>query len=595
MFTIIIPFYKGAKHLFRLLLSMPKGIENVVIVDDSHDGIDWLKEFDGTLDFIGEKTNVYWTRTKERGYFAGAVNHGIEFIKGVVDTDYLVLNQDIEFTDSDKFWKFVEENKTKYDSFGERAGEHPLFPNGYIHGVFWYIKKDAWDKVGKLDEKEFPIWGGTAYWCLLANRKGLKTKAFKELDFIKHKRSNKLDIGGSKIIVGDAIKSMIGKGEIEDRKIFANVPLVSVVVTCKNYGKYLPDLIGSLIGGKTSLGDKKPQTLQNFEIVIVNDGSTDDSKDIIEKYVKMDIGVRAIHNGKSLGTADAYNAGIKAALGSYISVLDGDDMMEYTRLEKLLTANRANPKSMIWDDALLFAFGQPLRIWEMKCEGDTKDKDGKVTEIGRDYVFENLLEQNHIHAGIFFPKQAWIECGGYPSSFSSGRQDWAMNIALGRVGWCGVRIPEPLYLYRREQQGRTMKNGTKAHHDMFLQKIKNTFPDLYSGKEFPMGCCGGRGSRARTGRVDSAKAGLSRSQQKLAGSNNGLVLIRYNGNSNGLIPVYGKSTGTKYYFSKIKSEVYVDARDIDYMLNYVERGVNLFTRAVPLEEKKVSVNSATAF
>ena len=93
-------------------------------------------------------------------------------------------------------------------------------------------------------------------------------------------------------------------------------PLITIYITNHNYGKYIKQSIDSVLN----------QTYQNFEIIIIDDGSTDNSKNIIEKY-KNDKKVRIIYqNNKGLTVSN--NIAIKVYKGEYITRLDADDWLD---------------------------------------------------------------------------------------------------------------------------------------------------------------------------------------------------------------------------------------------------------------------------
>lgn len=93
---------------------------------------------------------------------------------------------------------------------------------------------------------------------------------------------------------------------------------ISVIVPIYNVGKYLPQCLESLIN----------QTLKEIEIICVNDGSTDNSGEILEDYANRDCRIRIITQ-ENAGVSTARNAGIEIALGEYLMFLDGDDF--YTK------------------------------------------------------------------------------------------------------------------------------------------------------------------------------------------------------------------------------------------------------------------------
>lgn len=91
-------------------------------------------------------------------------------------------------------------------------------------------------------------------------------------------------------------------------------PLVSVIIPVYNVGKYLDECIESILS----------QTISNFEIILVDDGSTDDSLNICNKYKNKNVIV--IHQENS-GVSAARNAGIKVAKSEFITFVDGDDWL----------------------------------------------------------------------------------------------------------------------------------------------------------------------------------------------------------------------------------------------------------------------------
>ena len=252
--------------------------------------------------------------------------------------------------------------------------------------------------------------------------------------------------------------------------------VISVIVPCYNYGRFLSDAIHSLIGGPTSLGEFAPQTMQSFEIIIVDDASEDDTDEIARPFVKELPNVSYIRNQANLGTAGALNVGVRQTTGAFITFLSADDMMETTRLEKLYQCRALqNPHR-----------SHLRRPCDLRAMGRRKIS----MPMSQEYDFNQLLYKNMMHAGILYPRKAWEECGGYPEAFRDGREDWAFNVALGKFGYCGVHIKEPLYLYRWENQNRSLRNAGVDWRLTFLNKMQATFPDLYQGRETSMRCEG---------------------------------------------------------------------------------------------------------
>jgi glycosyltransferase involved in cell wall biosynthesis len=120
-----------------------------------------------------------------------------------------------------------------------------------------------------------------------------------------------------------------------------NPPLVSVVIPTYNYGKFIGEALKSVF----------EQTVQSFEIIVIDDGSTDDTKSIIESFGGK---VRYFFQSQQ-GPARARNKGIKESHGEYIAFLDADDLWLPTKLEKQIRLFQANPRlGMALTDNYLF-------------------------------------------------------------------------------------------------------------------------------------------------------------------------------------------------------------------------------------------------
>lgn len=104
-------------------------------------------------------------------------------------------------------------------------------------------------------------------------------------------------------------------------------PKISIIVPIYNTEKYLSICISSIIN----------QTYTNFELILVDDGSTDHSGQIADDYAKKDKRIKVIHQ-KNQGQSAARNAGLKKATGDFVSFIDGDDEIKPDFLEKLLSA-----------------------------------------------------------------------------------------------------------------------------------------------------------------------------------------------------------------------------------------------------------------
>lgn len=527
--TVVVPYRNQPEALSRLLDSLPTGLP-VVIVDDQSERPP------------AKRDGVHIVRMPGRGYFSGAVNAGL----GACDTDVLVLNQDMMQV-GPAWMADIDRLRQEYAVIGDGVMNHPAHLHGYVQGTCMFMRRDAINVTGGFNERDFPLWGATAEWQVRACRKGFRALPMDTSAWFAHERTERY---------GSAIAEFVQQEPARADWAKRTPPLITVVMACYNYGRYLEDAVNSLRGGPTSLGPHPGQTFSGWECIIVDDCSSDETPVIAKSLADAWQGIRYIRLAHNAGTAGAYNAGIKAGFGRYFMPLSADDMLEPAALDTMYRVVEDDPEAVAYTDLQLFRDGQRGKVWEMK-----------------EYDFEALLERNHMPAGIMATKHAWAKVGGYPAAFGQGREDWAMAVALGRAGYCGVRIPEPLYLYRRAGQNRSATNGTAEWRAHFVAQMRQTFPELYRG-ERPMGCCGGARRAART--VQHAPQAAP--ARGLRAGENGMTLIEYIGGSAGKQAWWGPVTGIRYEFGGQKRIGYIDDRDLPAMYEIVQGRRPVFKR-----------------
>lgn len=552
--TVVVPFWNGHATIGRLLDSLPAGLP-VIVVDDVSDDPLHLNRPD---------TQVM--RLKERGYFSGAVNTGM----AACDTDVLVLNQDVWLQGTQWLDQLAEVRNVAIAGDGVKG--HPAWPAGYVQGTFMYLNRPAWNEVGPLNAQEYPLWGATCEWQLRACRAGYD---FRLLDVpgLHHERS-KTKFRGAGQRFGEAITEAIKRERKKARLFLRTPPLISVIIPCHNYGRYLEDCINSLLGGLTCLGEMEPQTLQSFEAIIVDDASTDNTWDIIQDMADRKKGIRGLHLSHNRGTPGALNIGVEKSYGAYIQVLSADDMLESWALEKHYQTCKANKHRVVYGDLRVIRDGKRQRVLKLP-----------------NYSCDLVLNKNPMSAGIMYPRQAWKDAGGYPEQMQWGREDWAFNIALMLANWCGVHIEDAGYLYRREYQNRSLKTGNR-HHDeagqyaetpdgtptwreFFVNQLRELYPQAYGGNRRMAGCCGGgRTRRASPVKVQPRRVSVARDLPGKAG----MTRLEYIGRNQGDSTWWGPVTNTRYIFGPNHKVGYVDDRDLAEMLKMQKENRPVFRR-----------------
>ena len=95
----------------------------------------------------------------------------------------------------------------------------------------------------------------------------------------------------------------------------------------------------------------------------------------------------------------------------------------------------------------------------------------------QEYNFYDLLWTNHPTLSALIRKKAWEEIGGYDENMKDGNEDWEFWIHLGKHGWFGKLLCEPLFNYRRH--GESMLSGTELKYGSIVRYIRSKHKDLY--------------------------------------------------------------------------------------------------------------------
>lgn len=224
-----------------------------------------------------------------------------------------------------------------------------------------------------------------------------------------------------------------------------NVPLVSVVVPYYNRADTIDDTLKSLLA----------QTFTNFEIVIVDDGSTDpDSVQKLKDIKASGFKAQFIFQ-QNQGVAAARNNGIKKARGKYIVCLDSDDMLDPTYIEKCTIILESSPDLS-------------LVTTQMDVFGVIKERSKQGP-----YDPEYLFSDNMVITASEFKKEAWRVSGGYKSGI--GYEDWEFWMNLAANGYWGRLLGEPLFKYRTSVQSKYIED--KDMHWKNIEDIRRYHPN----------------------------------------------------------------------------------------------------------------------
>jgi glycosyltransferase involved in cell wall biosynthesis len=195
-------------------------------------------------------------------------------------------------------------------------------------------------------------------------------------------------------------------------------PRVSVVSTVYNGEPYFDRAIPGVL----------TQTFEDFEFVIVDDGSTDRTLERLRELAERDSRVRVFSPGR-LGAAAAYNFGVTQSRGEYIARQDFDDCSYPERLRLQIALLDANPRVGI-------VGGSYLLVDERRGERYVR-----TPPTEHDAIVMALAKYIPIaHTVATFRRQAWVEAGGYP--LVNNLIDLRFYARVGKLGWRFANVPE---------------------------------------------------------------------------------------------------------------------------------------------------------
>jgi glycosyltransferase involved in cell wall biosynthesis len=233
--------------------------------------------------------------------------------------------------------------------------------------------------------------------------------------------------------------------------------MVSIICLCYNHEKFIEEALHSVFN----------QTYKNWELIIVNDASTDNSKEIIDEIVKDNPSqnTQTIHLEKNKGNCAAFNIGFKISKGKYIIDLAADDKFEVDKLEKQVKAleNADNQTGVCFTNATLIdeeskQLGNYYFDWYKKLP-----KDG--------FIFKELIRAGGMICSptMLIKKEVLKELGGYDESLSYEDYDFWVRSARN---WKYIFVDENLTFYRK------MNHSHFPSHSSTFKKKNN--PHLYS-------------------------------------------------------------------------------------------------------------------
>lgn len=204
------------------------------------------------------------------------------------------------------------------------------------------------------------------------------------------------------------------------------MPKVSIIIPTYNRAHLLPRAIKSVLN----------QTFKDFELIIVDDGSTDDTKDVVQSFQRNDSRIRYIHIEHSGGyPSKVINVGIKNSLGSFITFCASDDEWDKKYLEKQIPLlEKDNGIDIVASNVVLINNKNEIvkEIW-------------KPQNKENDFILRTSFIKNYIFGNLIFRKNIFEKVGLYDEKIKI-REDFDMWIRLVKDGYNFQFVYEPLYI-----------------------------------------------------------------------------------------------------------------------------------------------------
>lgn len=228
---------------------------------------------------------------------------------------------------------------------------------------------------------------------------------------------------------------------------------VSIIVPCYNQAQYLDEALQSVFD----------QIYKNWECIIVNDGSPDNTEEIAKKWVLKDERFHYFFKENG-GVSSARNLGITEAVGEFILPLDADDKIGNNYIDLAIKAfERDNTLKLVYCKAEYF--GEKSGAWNLYP-----------------FSIQNLARVNMIFCSAVFRKKEWDRAGGYDTNMIHGIEDWEFWISILKDGGKVFCLDTIQFYYRTKQVSRQKQlDGEKVkmmneymsvkHVDFFVKQL----------------------------------------------------------------------------------------------------------------------------
>lgn len=241
-------------------------------------------------------------------------------------------------------------------------------------------------------------------------------------------------------------------------------PQISIILNTRNRCKLLSRSINSALN----------QTFKDFELIVVNGASTDDTKEVVETFLKKDNRVRYLFIRENKNAAYCINLGFKIAKGEFIAILDDDDEFLPTKLEKQIALMKAGDQGL----GIVYCWEE---FWDDKHNKFIKY--GKETSRGK--LYNKLLKGPCTGGGtlMLIRKTAVEKAGGYDETIAFGA-DYQFNLNISKY-FSHDYVPEVLVKthWNHEYVNLTTQKKGSINHSAVIEYYEKILADNKDGFE----------------------------------------------------------------------------------------------------------------
>lgn len=233
--------------------------------------------------------------------------------------------------------------------------------------------------------------------------------------------------------------------------------LVSIIVPCYKQAHLLDESLESVLN----------QIYSNWECIIVNDGSPDNTAEVAQQWCAKDSRFSYLYKENG-GLPSARNAGVKNAKGEFIVALDSDDILHPDFLIQLVPQLNSNENlGIVSCYRYFFSRNKSNIINEYKATGST---------------YLDLMFENKLMPSSMYRKKCWEEVGGYDELMIKGFEDWEFWLNITKRGWEFKFVEAFLFYYRKAKKSMlvdTLNNHAESNMEYMFKKHKELYTTYF--------------------------------------------------------------------------------------------------------------------